>query len=131
LAADYDRSQVLILEDGGRQGAQLLAGRGEGVQTPIAVEATRGGSVVVVNEGSGMLVVIGFGQPSPNSLSCGCAPTGLERMKDPDSFRLTTAGGVQAVLRARDDRSDVFYVPAAEELVSQPSGSQAPARIRR
>jgi hypothetical protein len=131
LAADYDRNQVLILRDGGRQGAELLAGRGEGVQAPVAVETSSAGTVVVVNEASAALVVIGSGQPSPGLFSCGCIPTGLERMKDPDSFRLTTQGGVQAVLKASGGSPDLFYIPASEDLASQPTGSQAPARIRR
>jgi hypothetical protein len=130
LAADYDRSQVLMLEDGGRQGAQLLAGRGDGVQSPIAVEASSAGSVVVVNEASGTLVVVSSGQSTPLLFACGCVPTGLQRLKNPDSFRLTSGGGVQAVLQA-GDAPDVFYIPAAEEPVSQPSDSQAPARTRR
>ncbi|MEX2301857.1 MAG: hypothetical protein WD733_13020 [Bryobacterales bacterium] len=130
LVADYDRGQVLMLNDGGRQGTRTIAGRSDGVRAPVAVEASTNGSVFIVNEGSGTLVVAGSGTATPGLFSCGCVATGLERLKDPDSFRLTTGGGVQAVLQADQNQPGVFYVPAGEEA-AQPSGAQTPSRIRK
>jgi hypothetical protein len=131
LAADYASGQVLMLKDGGRQGTQTIAGRADGVRAPVAVEASTGGSVFVVNKGSGTLVVIASEGASPSSFACGCVATGLDRLKDPNSFRLTTGAGVQAVLQADQNHPDVFYIPAGEEAAQQPSDSQAPSRIRK
>ena len=130
LAADYASGQVLMLKDGGRQGTHTVAGRSDGVRAPVAVEASTGGSIFVVNEGSGTLVVIASEGASPSLFSCGCVATGLERLKDPDSFRLTTGGGVQAVLQAAQDRPGMFYVPAGEEA-AQSSGAETPSRTRK
>lgn len=130
LAADYERGQVLILEDGGRQGAQPLAGRADGVSAPVAVEASTDGSVFVVNEESAMLVLIPS-ESSPSSFPCGCTATGLQRLKDPDSFRLTTGAGIQAVLQANGNQPGVFYVPAGEEAALDPAEGLAPTRTRR
>lgn len=130
LAADYERGQVLILEDGGRQGTRLLASRADGAPAPVAVEASTEGSVFVVNEASETLAVIPL-DGSPSLFSCGCTATGLQRLKDPNSFRLTTGAGVQAVLQADRDQPNLFYVPAGEEPASQPSEGPAPTRTRR
>jgi hypothetical protein len=94
------------------------------------VEASTNGSVFVVNEGSGTLVFVDSETPAASLFSCGCVATGLERLKDPDSFRLTTGAGVQAVLQADPNHPGIFYVPAGEE-VAQPSGAQAPSRLRK
>lgn len=116
LAADYERGQVLLMRDGGLQGVQVLAGRSDGVRAPTAVEASTEGAVFVVNEGSEALVMLPPGQSAPPGLiPCGCAASGLERLKDPDSFRLTTGSGVIAVLEADLDQPWVFYIPAVEE----------------
>jgi len=122
LAADYERGQVLLLRDGGRQGVQLLAGRNDGVRAPTALEASMEGSVFVVSEGSGTLLMLPPGQAAPPGLiRCGCAASGLERLKDPDSFRLTSGGGVIAVLEVQRDQPRVFYIPAGEETDREPS----------
>jgi hypothetical protein len=132
LAADYERGQVLLLRDAGRQGVQVIAGGSDGVRAPKAVEASTEGSVFVVNEGSETLVMVPSGQPVPPSLiRCGCAASALERLKNPDSFRLTTGAGVIAVLEADRDRLDVFYIPAGGEADQEPSKDRPRSRGRR
>jgi hypothetical protein len=131
LAADYDRSQVLLLKDGGRQGMQQLAGRGDGVRVPTAVEATTQGSVIVVNERSPTLVVLSpAGLSPPGAIHCGCAAAALERLSSPDSFRLTAGAGVIAVLEAGRDLPHVFHIPAGEEADPQPASGPTLGRGR-
>jgi hypothetical protein len=132
LAADYDRSQVLLFRDGGRQGIQLLAGRSDGVRAPTAVEASTEGSAFVVNEGSEILVRLSPGESlPPGQIRCGCAASGLERLKNPDSFRLTNGAGVIAVLDADHDQPAVFYIPAGEEADQPRANDQPLSRGRR
>ena len=131
LAADYDRGQVLLLKDGGRQGVQQLAGRSDGVRAPTAVEASTQGSVIVVNEGSQTLVMLPSGGSSPPSgVPCGCAASALERLKNPDSFRLTAGTGAIAVLEADRDQPYVFYIPAGEEADQEPASGRTLGRGR-
>jgi hypothetical protein len=128
LAADYESGQVLLLRDGGRQGVQVLAGRNEGVRAPTVVEASLSGTVFAVNEGSETVVMMQPGQAA-GLISCGCAASGLDRLKNPDLF-LLTAAGVLAVLEADPDQPGVFYIPAAEQAEPQPSNAGTPGRGR-
>jgi len=131
LAADYERGQVLLLRDGGREGVELLAGRSDGVRAPAAVEASTQGSVFVVNEGSQTLLMLPSAQPgAPGLIRCGCAATGLERLKDPDSFRLTAGAGVIAVLESVRGQPSVFHIPAGEDADQQPSSGHTLTRGR-
>jgi hypothetical protein len=131
LAADYERGQVLLLRDGGRQGVETVAGRNDGVVSPTAVEASAAGAVFVVNAGSETVVMVPAGQSAAAGLiRCGCAASGLERLKNPDSFRLTTGAGVIAVLEAQRKQPAVFYIPAGEEAEQELSSSRTPGRGR-
>lgn len=122
LAADFERSEVLLLRDGGRQGTEVLAGHGGGIRAPRAVEASTDGSVFVVNDGANAVLMLPAGQPSAAKLiGCSCVASGLERLKNPDSFRLTSGAGVIAVLAADGAQPAVFPIPAAEETDPQPS----------
>ena len=132
LAADYDRGQILLLADGGLDGVQLLAGRGDGVGAPAAVEASTNGGVFVVNDGSPAVLVL---SPVPGGLSglveCGCAATALLRLRNPDSFQLTAGVGPLAVLNAEREAPSVFYIPAGEHANQQPVAGTPPARTRK
>jgi hypothetical protein len=130
LAADYERSQVLLLKDGGRQGMQVLAGSHDGLRSPTAVEASTQGSIFVVNEGSETLVMLSGQAALPGLVRCGCPASGLERLNDPDSFRLTRGEGVIAVLEAHDGPANVFYVPAGVAADQEPSIDKPPSRGR-
>jgi hypothetical protein len=129
LAADYESGQILLLKDGGLQGVQLLAGRNDGLRAPTAVEASTAGTVFALSEASGILFMVRPGQSGASQIPCGCAASGLERLKNADSFRLTTTG-VIAVLEADRDQPDVYYIPAAEEADQQPSNDGTLSRGR-
>jgi hypothetical protein len=132
LAADYDRSQILLLRDGGLDGMQLLAGPGEGVRAPAAVEASTRGEVFVVNDGSPTVLVLSLVQAGlSNVVECGCAASALQRLRNPDAFQLTTGGGPMAVLDADRDLPGVFYIPAGEHTNQQPVAGPLPARTRK
>jgi hypothetical protein len=122
LAADYDRSEILLLRDGGRQGVELLAGRGGGIGAPRAVEASTDGRVFVVNDGANAVLMLPAGRPAaPSVIACGCVAANLDRLKNPDSFRLTSGAGVIAVLAADTAQPAVFPIPAGEDADPQPS----------
>ena len=87
--------------------ADSLAGSEQGISAPVAVafssDSQRG---FVANGKSGMITILDLAGKSPiASISCGCKPTGLDRLSGNDVFRLTRpsnqpmwlfeAGGVQ------------------------------------
>ncbi len=130
LAADYDRNEVLLLQDAGRQGIQTLAGRNDGVRAPTAVEATTQGAIFAVSEGSNAVIALSSAQATLGLLPCSCAASALDRLKDPDSFRLTGGEGVIAVLQANANPAGVFYIPAGAEAEPRPAADRTLSRGR-
>jgi hypothetical protein len=91
-----------------------LAGEKDGIWNPVAVSVSSDNRrVFVANAGTGTIAFLDLAGGAPTVVSCGCAPTGLDRLQGSAVFRLTEPSGEP--LRVFDGdapQARVVFVPA-------------------
>lgn len=91
LLADGLRNQVSLIRNvTGSPEVSVIAAGPEGISNPVAVEVSLDSrTAVIANGDSGMVTTVDLQSRASSTVSCGCRPTGLYRLKGNAVFRLT------------------------------------------
>lgn len=116
LVAGRDDNQVALVRDvTGTPSYRRLAGASEGIDAPVGL-AFAGGRALVANRNS--VVVIDVETGAAATAACGCAVTGLERMRGAALYRASDLGaGPLWLFDGVENR--FLFVPATVEEVEQ------------
>jgi hypothetical protein len=119
LVADSVANQIHRLRNvTGAIEPDVVAGPKEGVATPVAAALSHDGKrAIVANSKSGEIAIFDLqAKTETDKISCGCTPTGLDRLAGQDVFRLTEPSrGPMWVLEAAAHQSRVVFVPPASD----------------
>jgi len=117
LVADAVGNQIHRLRNvTGAVESDIVAGPKEDVAAPVAVALSHDGKrAFVANSKSGIIAILDLQSKTEiGKLSCGCMPTGLERLAGDDVFRLTEpSSGPMWVLEVDSLQSRIVFVPPA------------------
>ena len=116
LAADALHDRLFLVRNvTGDVDAEVIGTSAEGIASPVALAVSRdNGRVFVANAKSGTVAIFDLlrGGRSHSLISCGCSPTGLDRLNG-DVFRLTAPSSRPLwVLEADGREPRVVFVPA-------------------
>jgi sugar lactone lactonase YvrE len=115
LIADSGANQIhRVRHVTGTPESDIVAGSKEGIGAPVAVAMSRDGKrAFVANSKSGIVTIVDLqARTAVDKLSCGCKPTGLDRLAGQDVFRLTGPSKQPMwVLEAATHQSRILFVP--------------------
>ena len=115
LVADGIGNEIYRLRNvTGAVETDIVAGSKEGIAAPVAVALSHDGKrAFVANGKSGVISIFDLHTKSETAkLSCGCTPTGLDRLAGEDVFRLTEpSNGPMWVLESAAHQSRIVFVP--------------------
>ena len=115
LVADEQNNAVLLVQDvTGAAITSTLAGTQEGINRPVAVEASEDGRFTfVASANSHTISTLDLQSGKMSSLACNCTPTGLYRMRGHSIFRLNELSDSNLqVLDGGAAEPRVLFVPA-------------------
>lgn len=120
LVAGRDDNQVALVRDvTGTPAYRRLAGAGEGIDHPVGL-AFANGRALVASAGSGSVATIDVESGAAATAACGCAVTGLERMRGAAIYRAGDLGaGPLWLFDGGGAEGRFLFVPAPAEEVEQ------------